>query len=143
MKARPNVVLAVIVGLVLVLAVLAAVISARRATPAGDPGTPEGTVQLYLFALVEGDDDEVVALLDPDLGCRVPLPDHFMTGGRLQLNFLNTRIRDGRAEVLVEITQYDDTSPFNTNSHRQTFDLRPQGATWLITGSPWPVYQCK
>ena len=49
-----NRVLAIFVGAVVLLAALAGVVVANRATPALDPNTPEGVVQEYLQAVIDG-----------------------------------------------------------------------------------------
>ena len=72
MSARPNAVLAAITGLVVVLAVVAGVLTTRREPPTLDASTPEGTVQLFVLAFIEGEDEAAVAFLDPDLGCTAP-----------------------------------------------------------------------
>jgi hypothetical protein len=49
-----NRVLAVFVGAVVLLAALAGVVVANRATPPLDTNTPEGVIQEYLQAVIDG-----------------------------------------------------------------------------------------
>lgn len=144
MKERPNVVLAVVVGLVAVLVVVAAVVSATRTPPVADPKTPEGTVQLFLTAVLADDDEAAVALIHPDLGCTVPLPDRGLGGNRrLSFAVVSSRVYFGdRATVEVDVTEYG-TGLFDASSHRESYLLFPSGDRWLVAGNPWPLYTCE
>ena len=57
-RVPPNAVLGVVAALVVVLAVVTALLTTQRERPELDPGTPEGTVQIFILAFVEGDDDQ-------------------------------------------------------------------------------------
>lgn len=140
MKARPNLVLLVVAGLVLVLLVVAAVVASTRTAPEPDRATPDGTVQLFIRALYERDDDAAVALLDPDLGCEAPL--QFYVGDAARVGVVNVTTTDDRATVVVEVTEETGAGIGDSWSHRETYRLTRVDGAWLITGEPWPVYQC-
>lgn len=140
MSTRPNLVLAVVAGLVVVLAVLAGLLTARREPPALDLATPEGTVQTYVLAVTGGDDEAAVALLDPELGCKVPLNTY--RPERASIAVVGTKISGERATVTLDITEYG-TGLLDSWSHREVFELISQDSGWIITGTPWPVYSCK
>ncbi len=142
MKERPNLVLAVVVGVIAVLVVVAAVVSTTRTPPVADPTTPEGTVQLFVTAVLEGDDEAAVALLDPALGCRAPLPSRGLSGVRATVAVAGTRVVGERATVELDVTEYRD-GPLEANSHRESYQLVAARGGWLITGEPWPVYVCE
>lgn len=143
MKARPNLVLALVVGVVGVLIVVAAVVAATRTPPRADPATPQGTVQLFVTAVIEGDDASAVAVLDPALGCRVPLPRRGWTGTRTGFAVVGSRVAGDRASVEIDVTEYRTGAPFDTSSHRESYQLLAHNGGWLITGEPWPVYVCE
>lgn len=141
MRSRPNLVLAIVAGLVVVLAVVAWAVASRREPPKLDPTTPEGIVQTYILALVDGDDEAAVARLDPSLGCSSPLPGTYLTRP-VSLTLVSSRTTGQDAVVVFDITEHGD-SPFDSWSHRETFQLSRSGSAWLIVGNPWPVYGCK
>lgn len=143
MKARPNLVLAVVVGVVAVLVVVAAVVAATRTPPTADPATPQGTVQLFVTAVLDGDDRAAVALLDPKLGCTVPLPQRGLSGTRVTFAIAGTRDFGDTASVDIDVTEYRSGGPFEANSHRESYQLFTDDGRWLITGEPWPVYICE
>lgn len=140
MNARPNAVLAVVAGTVVALAVLAGILTMTRSAPDIDPTTPDGVVQLYTLAIVDGDDTEAVSYLDPSLGCSDPLP--FDLGPmRTSLVIVDTSIDGDRAKVVADFTEY--SGMLDSWDHREDFELRQVDGAWLITGQPWPVYGCK
>ena len=143
MRVRPNLVLAVVVGAVAILVVVAAVVAASRTPPRADPATPQGTVQLFVTAVLDGDDEEAVALLDPALGCRVPLPQRGWSGTRATFAVVGSRDFGDRASVEIDVTEYRSGGLFDAYSHRESYQLVAEGGGWLITGEPWPVYVCE
>lgn len=141
MKSRPNLVLAVVTAVVVVLAVVAWAVSANRTPPPLEPGSPEATVQAYLRAVGDGDDEAVVALLAPELGCSAPLTNPYEQGVQSSV-LVTSRISGDTATVVFEITEYGDT-PLDNWSHRESFDLVRGDSGWLIGGNPWPVFGCE
>jgi hypothetical protein len=55
MASGPNRVLAAVVGVVVLLAGIAGVVAANRTAPTLDPSSPQGVVQQYLKAVLDGD----------------------------------------------------------------------------------------
>ena len=138
-------VLLVIAGLVLGLAVIAAVVSANRtAPPPPDLSTPEGVVQEYVQAVIDGDHEKIATFLDPSLGCEAPLR---YSGPSLPttLSLVSSRTSGSTATVVVEITEGEGRGPFlgGIYTHRENFTLVSRNDRWLISGNPWPIYECK
>ncbi|MGI5950549.1 MAG: hypothetical protein ACOX61_01690 [Brooklawnia sp.] len=141
MKTRPNVVLAAVTGLVIVLAIVAGVLATRREPPKLDEATPEGTVQLFVLAVIDGDDAAAVARLDPELGCEAPLETY--RPSRVSMSVVSSRTTGQQAQVVLEISEYSEGGFLESWSHRESYELVSQGSGWLITGNPWPVYSCE
>ena len=141
MNTRPHAVLGVVAAVVALLAVLAVVLTVTRDQPSLDPGTPDGVTQLYVLALIDGDDDEAIAHLDPALGCSAPLTS-VPRPLRVSVTVVDTRIEGETAVVVADVTE-SGGGMFETWEHREEFDLRRIGGAWLLTGHPWPVYGCK
>lgn len=140
MNARPNVVLAVVAGTVVALAVIAGILTATRPAPDIDPTAPDGVVQLYTLALIDGDDAEAVSYLDPSLECADPLPFEFGPM-RVSMAIVDTSIDGDEATVVADLSEY--SGMLDSWEHRETFELRLIDGAWLITGQPWPVYGCR
>ena len=144
MRSRPNVVLLVIAALVVGLAVIAAVVSANRTTPSPDLATPEGVVQAYVVAVIDADQEKMESFLDPGLGCKAPFP-YFSPPQAASLALVSSRTSGSTATVVVEITEGEGRGPFlgGIYTHRENFTLVSRNDRWLISGNPWPIYECK
>lgn len=141
MNTRPNLVLAAVAGVVVILAVIAGVLTATREPPDLDPTTPDGTAQLFVLAVIDGDDEEAVGYLDPALGCTVPMPEVYRPT-RISLAVADTKIRGDAATVVLDITEHG-SGFLDSYTHREVLELRADGDGWILTGHPWPVYSCK
>ncbi|HLU52797.1 MAG TPA: hypothetical protein VK011_04305 [Acidimicrobiia bacterium] len=140
---KPERILAGVVGAIVVIAVVAAVVASQRDTVAYDIATPEGVVQSYLRAIIDGDVDEASSHLDPASGC-----DWEQIGGvgrdLSRAVLLDSEIADDRGRVRVELVFGYGGGPFDTHEYTQeeTFRLVLGDDGWLITGSPWPFFAC-
>ena len=103
--------------------------------------TPDGTVQTFVLAFIDGDDETAVAFLDPSLGCTAPLRDRYRPT-RVSLTVASTKTTEPKATVVLDVTEYG-SGPFDSWSHREVYDLVRRDSGWMITGNPWPVYSCK
>ena len=140
MRARPNIVLAIVAVLVVALAVVAAVVSRGREGPTLDPTTPEGVVQLYVSALFDDDVPAAVEYLDPALNCEDMLRESFISETS-RIAVLKTAVDEETARVELQI---EEGSGLESNwTHREEFTLRRNAETWQITGDFWPVYGCE
>ena len=140
MTARPNLVLLVVAGLVLVLLVVAGLAADTRDAPELDRATPHGTVQPFLRAGLGGGDGEVVALLAPARGCPAPL--EIYVGDAARVGVVSVAVRGDTATVVVEITEQSGVGVLDSWTHRESYRLTRDG-DWLITGDPWPVFSCE
>jgi hypothetical protein len=124
------------------------------ATSANDPellpeDTAEGAVQRYLIAWDGGDLEVAYGFLGEALADACSLPEF----RRLRPNFRDsdnrvllseTREVDGFTEVIVDVTEFYGSPPFetseHTSSHRYLLDQTEDG--WRFVESPWPYYPC-
>lgn len=140
MRARPTIVLAVVAVLVVALAVVAAVVSSSRERPTLDDATPEGVVQLYASALFNDDVTAAEEYLDPAIDCGDFLSDFFISDTS-RIAVLKTEVDQDTASVELQIEEGSGLD--GTWTHRENFTLRRDVGTWLITGDPWPFFECK
>jgi len=139
-----NRVLAVFVGAVVLLAVLAGVMVANRATPALDPHTPEGVVQGYLKAVIAGDYPAAAELLSPSSGCDVSDLAAAYAPGSARIVLDRTAVDGDHAVVTVDVTEGSEDGPFGSSgsSHTERITVQREGGVWKITGSPWLLSSC-
>ena len=112
-------------------------------------GTPEGTVQRYLRAVIDRDASAARGYLSADLIDRCDEQ-------RLRDAYRRSSDRDLRAtlrgttevgdvtEVRIRITEFRGNPPFGSDdySHDEFFALRQEGGEWRIVEPPWPLYSC-
>lgn len=139
MRSRPAIVLAVVAVLVVALAVVAAVVSSSRDQPKPDATTPEGVVQLYVSALFNDDDSAAAKFLDPASKCADALDDAYVFD-TARVAVVETSTDGDTATVGLQI---EEGSGLDGGwSHREDFTLRRDSDTWVITGEPWPLFEC-
>lgn len=138
-----NRVLAVLVGAVVLLAVLAGVVIGNRAAPDLDPRTPEGVVQEYLKAVIAGNYPVAVGLLSPSSGCDAADLASGYAPGSARIVLDNTAVNGDHAVVTVEVTEGTGGGPFESGyAHAERITVQRAGAGWQITGSPWLLSSC-
>lgn len=141
---QPNRILAMAVGALIVLAVVAAFVGASRPEPELDPDTPDGVVLAYVRAMLERDPERGAELLAPTLGCTVDdLADAFVPDSARVVRDDVTE-RGDSATVRLEITEGGGSGPLDSEfTHTEEFRLARRDGQWLIVEFPWPVYFCE
>jgi hypothetical protein len=143
MGGRPNRILAIVVGAMVVLAAVVVVLSANRSTADYDPGTPEGTVQAYLQAVTTGDYAEAATFLAPSSDCDVEDLDRAGTPDSARVYLVGTETEGETTTVTVEVT-LPSGGPLDTeSSETHLYRLTRSGGDWRLTGTPWPLYFCE
>ncbi|CAN5819679.1 hypothetical protein BH24ACT8_BH24ACT8_19340 [soil metagenome] len=144
MSNRTNRILAIVVGVIILVAVAAAVYSANRPTSEFDAGTPEGTAQAYLQAVLDRDYDGAAELIEPDSGCLAEDLQRDPRSDSARIVLLDSSVDGDRARVVVEVVDVSGSGPFDTSEYtqEQTLNLVRSGQGWLLTDTPWPLYSC-
>ena len=128
------------VGLVVVIALVA--VFARGGPTQYGADTPEGVVQRYSQAVVDGDDEEALTYVAPEVARSC---ERASTGtDDYRLTLIRTAERDGNARVEVIVTTVYGSGPFGANEYEsdEAFDLAKVGNTWLIESAPWQFAVC-
>lgn len=143
MKDRPNRVLAVVVGVVIVLALVVVWLSTTRSTTDVAAGTPERTVQSYLVALTRHDPVEAARYLDPSSGCDVTDLEQTGVPQGLRVTLVDSTVSGATARVTVIVGNDDAPLGGAGTSETHLFELVRPGQEWLISGAPWPLFACE
>jgi len=135
-----------VVGGLVAAAAAAVVFAANRSTPTWDIGTPAGTVQAYVSAVVGGNTAAAARYLDPQGACDagdLDRGDVADVAGVQRVDLTASRIFGDSASVEVAITYSTQGAPLDTGSTQDsTLHLARAGDTWVIVGTPWPLYGC-
>lgn len=133
--------LGVVVGLVVVAALVTALLTARQSAEL-DPGSPEEAVQRYLDDVLDHDTEAAARALDPDGPCTVVDLDAAYVDDDVHVALRGVHLSGTTARVDVAITTGSGGLIPSPWSEEQTFRLRRSGEGWLITGAPWPLFEC-
>lgn len=141
---RPDRTLVILVSIVAAVVILALVVVFTRGTPAPlDPTSPEGTVQAYTVAVLDGDRESATALLTRELrdGCERLEPDPTLD---IRLTLVSTKVSGDRAVVRVSIANDYGGGPFAGGSYEteESFVLLRDGGDWLVDTAPWQLTIC-
>jgi hypothetical protein len=137
---RALVALIAAVGLVVVIALVAVLVRGGNPVTFGE-NTPEGVVQRYSQAVIDGDDNTALTYVVPDVASSC---DHTGTGEDVRITLLKTQVHDTDATVDVQVTTLTHGGLFGTEefSNEDSFRLVKSGDSWLIASAPWQVAVC-
>jgi hypothetical protein len=141
-RATSNRILAVIVIAALVLSAVAALVSSFREEVKYSTSSPEGVVQMYLTAIIEGKNDQAASYFVTDSECDASDIDRAYVSETLRVNLVSTSIDGNSAYVKIDANS-GASGPFDdgyTESH--TYRLSKESGRWLIEGIPWPLWDC-
>lgn len=142
MNTRANRVLAIVVGLLVLIAVLAGIVSTQQSPRAFDAGTPAATVQTYLQAVLDGDAETAVAQLGPDVGCTA---EDFARGQQSEPDravVTRSIVREDSAQIHVDLVYAGGVLGGDGWSDPIVFPLERSADTWLISTMVWPYFGC-
>lgn len=142
--ARPDRTLLVILCIVGALIVVALIVVFTRGTPAPlDPDTPEGVVQRYSAAVIDGDELTASDYLTDDALESCEKFERGPTDG-IRITLVSTNEREASADVTVSITTTYSNGPFGSSESEfeDVFDLVEVDGEWRIDRAPWQLTIC-
>jgi hypothetical protein len=141
---RPRWALFALLGGILLVVVIALIAVFARGGPAQFAAdTPEGVVQRYSQAVIDGDTTAAMKYLVPEVAescTKVPA-----SSDDYRLTLLDTTERDQTARVKVLIATVYGSGPLGTNEYEneESFSLVKDGDGWLIDVAPWQLTICE
>lgn len=140
-KSDRTLLVVLIIVAVLVVAALVAVL-ARGAAPQYDADSPEGVVQRYVTAVMEGDFESARQLhVSHHTGGCSPVPAYVSSDTRVTL----VRGADVAGDLATVTVSINDSygGPFGGDSaYEDRFELVSWEDSWLITYAPWQFQVC-
>ncbi len=139
----PKLIVAVVVAIIAVIAAIAGGIAASRSTPQYDRAQPEGVVQAYLEAMIDGDHGQAKQSLADTSPCEIEdLEQSYLSDG-VRVILRDAQVDGRSATVRVSIADSAGSAfPGSEQFYERTFRLARDGEAWRIQGSPWPTYEC-
>jgi hypothetical protein len=137
--------LLVILGVIAAVVIVAVGVILSRGDPVDlDASTPEGVVQRYSTAVIDGDEDTakqylVSALADDCIRVQSgPVRD-------MRVTLVDTVERDESADVRVLIVTTSGGGILGPDEYQEdgNFDLVREAGRWRIETTPWPLTICE
>lgn len=142
LRKSPNRILAIVVAILIVLVVLVTLLASGNASKRLDPWIPAGTVQSYLNAVLTGDYEKAAQFISSESSCDVQDLDRVYTMDTTRVDLVKTEINGDHAQVWVKV-DYSSGAPFEAmRVENHTFRLIQGNDRWLLSGIPWPLYDC-
>jgi hypothetical protein len=138
---RTLIAIVIVIAVVVIVALIA--VLARPAPELLDADTPEGVVQRYSTAVVDGDEAAAAEYLSPDARDRCDvLESPYTDQVRVTLN--DTVTRADTADVTVSIVTTYQEGPFGSSESesRGVFNLVKIDGDWLIDTAPYELTVC-
>ncbi|MCP2031956.1 hypothetical protein L1277_002054 [Okibacterium sp. HSC-33S16] len=137
-------VLALVVGVLVVVSLV--VVFSRGEPELRDASTPEGVVQRYSVAVLDGDEDAALEYLTEQ--ARVDCGSIATTETEtLRISLVSTTERPGgnAAEVTVSLSRDSSGGPFGGSGYEyeESFVLEKVGDDWRIETAPWELAFCR
>ena len=126
-----------LIGVVGVVALV--LIGLNREPAALDPGTPEGTVQAYIGALVEGE-FETAADFWADDGCTPSSTIPTRGAPDVSVSLVSVDGNDVQANVVVRISENSEEPLGGLVEYEEWFTLVRRDGAWRVRQPSWPYY---
>lgn len=137
-----NRILVFVVVASLLLIALSTILSITREEKIYSSATPEGVVQLYLKAIIDGKNDQAASYFLTGSKCDSSDIDRAYISETIRVNLISTSIEGEYAYVKIDANM-GSNGPFEdgyTESH--TYRLKKESGNWRIEGIPWPLWDC-
>jgi hypothetical protein len=138
--ARRNLIILLSVITVLVIVSLVVVFT-RGEAELLDESTPEGVVQRYSIAVLDGDNDTAVEHLSFRTQEQCGTVQNTLSDD-LRVTLISTDLRDDSADVRVQISRHEGGAFGSEYSYEEDFRLVRDGGDWLIETVPWELTIC-
>lgn len=141
---KPDRTLLVILSIIAALVVIALAVVFLRGTPGVlDRATPEGIVQAYSTAVIDGDRAAAKEFLAKDLRDNCETVEPGLAGG-MRVTLVSSTVRSDSATVRVSVVTNYGNGPFGSSESESdsTFDLVNEGGSWAIANAPWQLTLC-
>lgn len=139
---RANGVLALIAAVALLLIAVSLFVTSNREATKYAPDTPEGVVQLYLKAIIEGKHDKAADYFVADSECDASDIDRAYVSDTLRVNLVSSEIDGNAAYVKIEANLGSSTLFESGYNESHTYRLTRESSNWRLLGIPWPLWDC-
>lgn len=136
-------ILSAIIVFTILLAAAAALLSASKPKVQYSVNSPEGVVQRYLEAVIDGRNERAAEFFASNSSCGAADIDRSWIPESLRINLAESDIEGNQAfiELAIDISSGGPFDDYYTETHN--FRLIRESEGWRILGIPWPLYNCE
>jgi hypothetical protein len=138
-----NRILIMIVALALILAAVAASLNSSREVEELSANSPEGVVQLFLEAVVEGKSENAEQYFSSTTNCDSSDIDRSWMPERVRVNLTEIEKIGDRAFIEIAVDTSSGGLFADNYIERHNYRLAKESGSWRILGIPWPLYACE
>jgi hypothetical protein len=138
-----RILIAILSAIALLVVVALAVVFTRGAPAALDASTPQGVVQRYSTAVIDGDTATANSYLTE--AAKSVCRGYYESGPRpVRVVLISTTERADSAQVRVSLVSSGGGGPFGPSEYEMEdrFALVKSGASWLIEQAPYRLVSC-
>jgi hypothetical protein len=138
-----RILIAILSAIALLVVVALAVVFTRGAPAALDASTPQGVVQRYSTAVIDGDTATANSYLTE--AAKSVCRGYYESGPRpVRVVLISTTERADSAQVRVSLVSSGGGGPFGPSEHEMEdrFALVKSGGSWLIEQAPYQLVSC-
>jgi hypothetical protein len=138
-----RILIAILSAIALLVVVALAVVFTRGAPEALDASTPQGVVQRYSTAVIDGDTATANSYLTE--AAKSVCRGYYESGPRpVRVVLISTTERDDSAQVRVSLVSSGGGGPFGPSEYEMEdrFALVKSGGSWLIEQAPYQLVSC-
>lgn len=132
----------VITAVIVVLTVVVLAFSLGRNVADYDASSPEGVAQAYLTAAFDRDFDRAAEFFEPGSDCDADDLDRTFIQDNVRISLVDVTTDADRARVKVAAEVSGDGPLGGLYREEHSLRLVLVDGSWLITGIPWPLYDC-
>jgi hypothetical protein len=140
MRKRPELSIAIAVGAIVLIAVVA-VFAAPRAAEY-PTSSPERALQSYLDAVIKQDKVKAFSYISADSECTFQNMENAYIAEVKGVTLENSQINGDRAKVTVKIEYGGGGFLGDSYGEQYSFALVKESGEWKIEGGAWPMYEC-
>ncbi|MGV8884259.1 MAG: hypothetical protein ACOH1T_01545 [Microbacteriaceae bacterium] len=147
-RSKPDRALMVILAIIAVIIATAVVLVVVRGSQPRefDASTPEGVVQLYSQAVINGDKGAAMAYLDSEAWSAEACEGYssFSRTDNLRVTIQDAQVTGSTAIITVTITEASFDGPFSNSeySNEAEFELSEWDGSWRIRSAPYQLSNC-
>ena len=139
---RANGILITIAVMVLALIAVSIFVSSNRNETQYSQSSPEGVVQSYLKAVIEGKHDRAASFFTADSECDASDIDRSYVSETLRVNLVSSEINGDTAYVKIDANSNSGALLDEGYTETHTYRLVREGGSWRLAGIPWPLWDC-